>query len=185
MLQQAPAVHHNQQEVEKIVRLFQDMHALGDALEETDPAEALQVLQAVLQQQAARSAGIVLVWASQRPEQLSSGAHMPDEPLLKLLTANAGILELNFCAAFSPKPKPWIAAAQQLAASSQPSQSSWSSQVKLKVGGMTAHKVTRMPSLVQRPSSSMTILHALRCCTSHVNFCCCLVICFECAQQHK
>jgi hypothetical protein len=45
---------------------------LCEVLDDTDPAEALQVLQAVLQQQAARSAGIVLVWANQGPEQLSS-----------------------------------------------------------------------------------------------------------------
>jgi hypothetical protein len=48
------------------------MNTLQTALLETDPAEALQVLHAVLRQQAARSAGTVLMWAHQRPEQLMS-----------------------------------------------------------------------------------------------------------------
>jgi hypothetical protein len=70
MLQQARGVHCNQQQVEQIRKLYQDMHPLYKALRETDRAEAKQVLHAVLQQQAARSAGTVMVWAQQRPGQL-------------------------------------------------------------------------------------------------------------------
>jgi hypothetical protein len=70
VLQRPPAVLCSLQEVEQLSKLWQVSERLCQALQETHMAETAHMLDAVLQQQAAHSAGTVLVWAQQQPEQL-------------------------------------------------------------------------------------------------------------------
>jgi hypothetical protein len=75
-LQQAPpeTVLWNKQQARQLGNCFHELQLLFQALQEAEygTADAVQALDAVLQQQAAESAGTLIRWMQQRPEQLFS-----------------------------------------------------------------------------------------------------------------
>jgi hypothetical protein len=71
VLQQMPSTINRKQE-EQLFNCIRVVYALNDALEKAGAAETVRLLDALLQQHAARSAGTLIAWAQQEPEQLIS-----------------------------------------------------------------------------------------------------------------
>jgi hypothetical protein len=70
LLQQAPPAVLTEQQATQLYSTSRALQQLAGATQETDTAETVQILSAVLQQQAARDAGILMAWTQQQPEQL-------------------------------------------------------------------------------------------------------------------